>query len=130
MKHVALTLFALAAIAATGSQTPARAQGKTYPSYYGSTPSAAYYPMRNWYDQDTYMNPNPFPEYRPHLYEDRVYSSSTSYPLSVFPPPPAAPYGFNRYYASEPTMGYFYEGPFVYSHYDRVGRMAFRYGWW
>ncbi len=127
MRHVALTLLAVAAIAAC-SGTGAHAQGKTYPSYYGSTPSAAYYPMRNWYDQDTYMNPNPFPEYRPHLYEERAYSAS--YPPSVFPAPPARPYGFNRYYASEPTMGYYYEGPFVYGHYDRSGRMAFRYGWW
>jgi hypothetical protein len=127
MKNVALTLLAVAAMAAC-SGTPAHAQGKTYPSYYGSTPSASYYPMRNWYDQDTYMNPNPFPEYRQHVYEERAYS--TSYPPSVFPAPSPRPYGYNRYYASEPNMGYYYEGPFVYSHYDRSGRMAFRYGWW
>jgi hypothetical protein len=127
MKRMALTLVAAAAMAACSS-SPAHAQGKTYPSYYGSTPSASYYPMRNWYDKDTYMNPNPFPEYRPHVYEERRYT--TSYPPSVFPAPPAAPSGYSRYYGSEPTLGYYYEGPFVYSHYDRMGRMAFRYGWW
>ena len=128
MRNVALTLLALAAIATAGTGTPAQAQGKTYPSYYGSTPSAAYYPMRNWYDQDTYLNPNPFPEYRSRAYDERPYT--TSYPPSAFPAPPPPPYGYHRYYAAEPTQGYYYEGPFVYSHYDRTGRMAFRYGWW
>jgi hypothetical protein len=71
MRHVAMTLFAGAAIAAACSATSAHAQGKTYPSYYGSTPSPSYYPMRNWYDQDTYMNPNPFPEYPARGYEER-----------------------------------------------------------
>jgi hypothetical protein len=128
MRHVALILFAAAAIAAAGSGKPAHAQGKTYPSYYGSTPSASFYPMRNWYDQDTYMNPNPFPEYPARTYEERAYS--TSYPPNAFPAPGPSPYGFHRYYAASPTQGYYYEGPFVYGHYDRSGRMAFRYGWW
>jgi hypothetical protein len=128
MRHVALTLFAGAAIAAACSATSAHAQGKTYPSYYGSTPSPSYYPMRNWYDQDTYMNPNPFPEYPARGYEERAYS--TAYPPSVIPAPAPSPYGFHRYYAAAPTQGYYYEGPFVYGHYDRAGRMAFRYGWW
>jgi hypothetical protein len=124
------TTFLLLAVAALGVvawQAPAaHAQGKTYPGYYW-TPSPSYYPMRNWYDQDTYMNPNPFPSYQPRMYDDPAATSNSGYRIA---PPRPAPEGFRRFYAADPTLGYYYEGPFVYSHYDRAGRMAFRYGWW
>jgi hypothetical protein len=144
------------AIGAVG--TPAAlAQGHTYPGYFGNTPSASYYELRNPYDEDTYMNPNPFPSYSPlyrsPTYEEPAYRPNLGYtypppvsamypyntyppPVSaprlakVYPPPTPAPSGFNRYSAAAPTSGYYHEGPFVYSHYDRSGRMAFRYGWW
>ena len=132
MRQRTFILFAIAAIASGVGiwGTPAaHAQGKTYPSYFGSTPSAAYYNLPNPYDRDTYMNPNPFPAYRPRMYEERGYSGS-AYPPSVYAPSPP-PSGFYTYSAARPTLGYYYgPGPFVYSNYGRSGRMAFRYGWW
>jgi hypothetical protein len=88
----------------------AQAQYKTYPSYYGLTPSPAYYDLKNEYDRDTYMNPNPFPSYDPAPYV-----------------PAPSPYG---YYNAYPRAGYIYGGPAVYGHYGRMGRMSFHYGWW
>jgi len=134
MRQLRVSLFVIAAIAlgAGGLGTPvAHAQGKTYPSYYGLTPSAAYYPMSNPYDRDTYMNPNPFPSYpsyRPRPYEEPAYRA-TAYPPYAYAPPPV-PYGYSGYDAAYPTVGYSYGGPLIYGHYGRVGRMAFRYGWW
>jgi hypothetical protein len=103
------------------------------------------------------MNPNPFPPYhalpfgRP--YEEQVYTSNSpygyppavslpypnntypaptfrSYPRGVFTEPTVPPADFHTYYAAWPTQGYYWRGPFAYDHYGRVGRMAFRYGWW
>lgn len=165
--HLTLALAAAALVFGACQMPTAQAQGHTYPSYYGSTPSASYYDLGNVNDTDTYMNPNPFPAYdsppwgRPYYnaqpwgrpYEEQVYSSNSpygyppavslpypnntypppsfrSYPRGVFTEPTAAPAGFHRYYAAAPTLGYYYEGPFEYAHYDRSGRMAFRYGWW
>jgi hypothetical protein len=132
MKPLRASLFAVAAIAlgvAGWGTSAAHAQGKTYPSYYGLTPSAAYYPMANPYDRDTYMNPNPFPEYRPRMYEEPAYRAG-AYPPNAYAPPPAPYYGVYGYDPASPIAGYSYGGPSVYGHYGRVGRMAFRYGWW
>jgi hypothetical protein len=105
-----ILLVVIALTVAAFDAPAARAQYMTYPSYYGLTPSAAYYDLKNPYDRDTYMNPNPFPGY-----EARPYV-----------PPPSA-YG---YYGPNPRAGYLYGGPLVYGHYGRMGRMSFRYGWW
>ncbi len=155
--HCTLAIAALALVFGGWQVSTAQAQGHTYPNYYFGTPSAAYYNLGNVNDTDTYMNPNPFPPYnaRPwgRPYEEQVYSSNSpygyppavslpypnntypppsfrSYPPGVFTEPTAAPAEFHRYYAASPTLGYYYEGPFNYAHYDRSGRMAFRYGWW
>jgi hypothetical protein len=107
-----ITLYFVAiALTASAFKTPAaQAQYKTYPGYYSRTPSPAYYDLKNEYDRDTYLNPNPFP----------------SYTAGPYVPQPS-PYG---YYGPYPRAGYSYGGPFVYGHYGRMGRMAFRYGWW
>src|SRR5580704_17397498 len=123
----ALLAVTALALAANGFSTAAHAQGKTYPSYFGATPSASYYQMKNQYDQDTYMNPNPFPSYHSRGYDEPAYSPYARTPYAPAPAPP----GFYMYESAYPTLGYYYgPGPFVYSHYDRTGRMAFRYGWW
>jgi hypothetical protein len=113
MRHVpsfSLLFVAIVLTASAFEAPPAHAQGKTYPSYYNRTPSPAYYDLGNEYDRDTYMNPNPFPSY-------------TRGPYVV----PPSNYGYFGPYSS---FGYSYGGPFIYGHYDRMGRMAFRYGWW
>jgi hypothetical protein len=143
-----LSIAAAVALAAGLWASPVHAQGKTYPSTYGLTPSPSYYQMPNANDRDTYLNPNPFPAYNSTIYQTREYglsrpslpyrpartysepTYSAAYPPTAYPPPAPPPVGFNRYYAASPSFGYYYEGPFVYSHYDRSGRMAFRYGWW
>jgi hypothetical protein len=110
MRHVPRILLFVASVLTLGAWGPstAQAQYKTYPSYYGLTRSSAYYDLPNEYDRDTYMNPNPFPERVPYV-------------------PVPSPYS---YYNAYPRAGYVYGGPVVYGHYGRMGRMAFRYGWW
>jgi hypothetical protein len=125
-------LFLAAAIGFSGigfGTVAAHAQGTTYPSYYGNTPSPSFYHLPNQYDRDTYMNPNPFPSYQPRRYEEPPFAGA-AYPPSPYAPA-TAPDGFYRYYSAYPTLGYYYgPGPYVYGHYGRAGRMAFRYGWW
>lgn len=130
MKFTKCALFlTVAAVLSAGGlgQSSAQAQYKTYPGYYGATPSPSYYNLPNSYDRDTYLNPNPFPEPNRRGYEERSYAP---YRPGAYAPAPA-PYGYYQYQADYPTLGYYYgPGPFLYSHYGRSGRMAFRYGWW
>jgi hypothetical protein len=105
-----LVVVAIALTVAFFKVPAVHAQYKTYPGYYGLTPSPAYYDLKNPYDRDTYMNPNPFPSYDPSPYV-----------------PSPSPYG---YYGPSPRAGYLYGGPVIYGHYGRMGRMSFHYGWW
>jgi hypothetical protein len=156
--HLTLAIAALALVFGGWQVSTAQAQGHTYPNSYFGTPSASYYNLGNANDTDTYMNPNPFPSYnaRPYgrPYEEQVYSSnspygyppavSLPYPNNTYPPPNFRSYprgvftqplpraaDYHGYDPAVPGAGYYFgPGPFEYAHYDRSGRMAFRYGWW
>jgi len=110
-----LVMVIVCGLVSTATAPAAHAQGgyKTYPGYYGRTPSPSYYDLGTEADRDTYMRPWPY--YTPP--PDRYGANS----------PQPYPYG---YYGTNPAYGYYYGGPFIQGHYGQYGRRGFRMGWW
>ena len=87
------------------------------------------------YEEPVYTSNSPY-GYPPAVsqpYPNNTYPPPNfrSYPRGVFTQPLPRATDYHGYNPAVPGVGYYYgPGPFEYAHYDRSGRMAFRYGWW